>query len=204
MLAKEKLPEVVAEVDRLWQAQRDALDPAEARAVLAEVGLPGELLDEALEQIRLREAARAAKRKRLVLGAAIGVAAATAVSAIVLVRSRATSARAAVDVGRTHLVDERAPGKEVETARRAETPALQLEAELTYAPSGDELPLACDWIAPSGSIAHHNAWKTKAIDHAPWLTHCRYTLPSSAEVGRWQVRMTLDGRALATRPLLVE
>ena len=204
MLAKDKLPEVVAEVDRLWQSRRDALDPAEARAVLAEVGLPGELLDEALEQIRLREAARDAKRKRLAIAAAVAMSAVIVVAAIWVVRSRSASAHAAIDVAHAHLTDERAPGADVETVHRGDATPLRLAAELGHAPAGEELALACDWVAPSGSIAHHNAWRTKAVDHAPWLTHCRYTLPGGAEIGRWQVRMTLEGRELVTRPVLVE
>lgn len=204
MLAREKLPEVVAEVDRLSRERSEELDPAETKAVLAEVGLPGELLDEALVQIRLRDEARAAKKKRLVIAATIGALALGGVATVAVVRGRTTSAHGAIDVREAHLTDERAPGKEVDRVRRAEAPALRFAAELQHATTGDELSLACEWVAPSGSIAHHNTWKTKTIDHAPWLTHCRYTLPSTAETGPWHVRMTLEGRELSSREVTVE
>jgi len=64
-------------------------------------------------------------------------------------------------------------------------------------PLGRAEALACDWVDPAGGVAHHNAWTTLPIDHAPWPTHCRWVLPATAASGPWTVRMRLGTRELS-------
>jgi hypothetical protein len=201
---REQLPAVVAEVDRLAQRRRDVLDPEEARAVLAEVGLPPELLEEAQAELARREEAKAQRRRTLgVVLAAVLVISGAATAWIV--SSRGTAAALAQTTGtRSVLYDERAPGKDVASVRRAEAPTLRFEVELAHAPRGAEVPLACDWSGPSGTVQHQGTWKTKPVDRDPWPTHCRFTVPSNAETGPWRVRMTQDGREIGARTVAIE
>ena len=64
-------------------------------------------------------------------------------------------------------------------------------------PTGRAEALECDWVDPAGRIAHHNAWTTLPIDHAPWPTHCQWVLPATAGPGAWTVRMRLGSRELS-------
>jgi hypothetical protein len=76
-------------------------------------------------------------------------------------------------------------------------------AHLWYRVLLDDVPLGrtealeCDWVDPRGGVAHHNAWTTLSIDHAPWPTHCQWTLPATVPAGGWTVRMRLGARELS-------
>lgn len=201
---RERLPEVVAEVDRLAQRDRDVLDPKEARAILAEVGLPPELLEEAQLELRRRDEEKARRRRLLGIGLAAALVIAGGATAWVVSTRGRDAALAQTTGARSTLVDERTPGKDVSSARRAETPTLRLEVELARAPRGAEIALACNWTGPGGTVQHQNTWKTKPVDRDPWPTHCRFTVPSNAETGQWRVKMTQDGREIATRDMAIE
>jgi hypothetical protein len=75
---------------------------------------------------------------------------------------------------------------------------LWYRVQLDDVPIGRAEALECDWVDPAGRVAHHNAWTTLPIDHAPWPTHCQWTLPATAAAGGWTVRMRLGPRELST------
>lgn len=82
-------------------------------------------------------------------------------------------------------------------------PVASRGAHLWYRVLLDDVPLGrtealeCDWIEPAGRVAHHNAWTTLPIDHAPWPTHCQWALPTTAAPGAWTVRMRMGTRELS-------
>jgi len=81
---------------------------------------------------------------------------------------------------------------------RADSPELRFELAVRDVPKGGELALTCDWSDPSGARVHQNHWTTKAMDHEPWPTHCRYALTPTSPTGRWTVTMKQAERVLAT------
>ena len=84
--------------------------------------------------------------------------------------------------------------------RRA-APEVWFRVTLNHAPLGERLSLHCDWINPQGQIVHQNRYRTRVIDKEVWPTHARYAFGPESTVGKWTVRLLLDGRALATATL---
>lgn len=188
----------------MWGEKRDALDRDEARAVLSELGLPPEMLEEALAEIARREEVARLKKRRLMLVFGAFATAAVVLVAVVGYSSAASTKLARITVGDARITTVADTSHVVDKVARGATPDVMLTAQLVNAPQGEEVALSCDWIAPSGKIAHENAWKTKPVDREVWNTHCHYRLPSDAEVGTWKVRMRLAARELVVRPVLVE
>lgn len=204
MLTKERLPEVVEEVDRLYQERQAEIEPEEARKILGELGLPGDLLEEALVEVKRREHERRVKRRRLLIGAAALIAVTVVGGGVYALSRGKTNARAAIASTEGRVTTMSDTSRAVTSVKRAESPEVVYTIVLQNAPLGDEVPMACDWVAPSGRVAHQNAFRTKPIDKAVWNTHCRYKLPTDAETGTWSVRMSTEGRVLGTKPFGVE
>lgn len=81
---------------------------------------------------------------------------------------------------------------------RAGSPELRFEVTVRDVPRGGEVTLTCDWSDPTGARVHQNHWTTKAMDHDPWPTHCRYSLTPAAATGKWTVTMKQGDRVLAS------
>ena len=126
-----------------------------------------------------------------VLGALLGL----ALVAIgwFFVKERRAAARIRSAGAQLTLGDEKGPA-----ATEAKPGAhLWYRVLLDDVPLGRAEALECDWVDPAGGVAHHNAWTTLTIDHAPWPTHCQWTLPATAPAGGWTVRMRLGPRELS-------
>jgi transcriptional regulator of met regulon len=62
-LTQAQLSQIVAEVERLSQRRDDELEPEQVKQILQELSLPPELFDEALVQLRRREALAVQQRR---------------------------------------------------------------------------------------------------------------------------------------------
>ncbi len=82
----------------------------------------------------------------------------------------------------------------------AHADALELRFDVTVrdVPKGASVDLTCDWTDPAGARVHQNHWSTKAMDHDPWPTHCRYPLTAASATGKWTVTMKQGDRVLAS------
>jgi hypothetical protein len=96
------------------------------------------------------------------------------------------------------LTYENDDGGNLPSVSRQDRKELWYRVDLDHAPIGSTLTLDCDWIDPSGKVAHHNHYPTKEIDKSVWPTHARYLLPADAPAGTWTVKLSLDGRVLNT------
>ena len=72
-LDDDTLEKLILEVDRAAQNQENKLDRAEVETILKELNLPPELLDEAMEQVRRREALKKQRKRNIKIGMVITV-----------------------------------------------------------------------------------------------------------------------------------
>ncbi|MGC4079536.1 MAG: hypothetical protein QM702_21345 [Rubrivivax sp.] len=195
-VAKEDLPEIVEEAERLDRADKEQISRSEAREVLRELDIAPEKL-EAAEQALAEKRSKEKQKSRtrlMIAAAAIAVAATAAGVWVVSARTSAAVLRAA-------------PVEHVVTANgkpspfdRATAPEVKLDVTLKDAPQGEKIDLSCDWTDPSGEKAHQNKWTTKSIDKDPWPTHCKYALTPASKTGTWTVTMKQGDRVLSSDP----
>lgn len=203
-LTEKQWSEVVAEVTRLAQTREDEQTQREITAqVLQELQLPTDLLDDAMQQVRYREALAKQRRQRIWLSVAgVTLLLVLVVSVWMWSASRSASfARIQSDPGRvTRTVDQ---GATLATV----TPDGQevfFRATLREVPLGETLNLSCDWLDATGKIFHQSRWETRVTDKAVWETQCRCQLGTAAPKGKWKVEMKLGDRILTATEFKVE
>jgi DNA-binding transcriptional MerR regulator len=195
-LTQEQLNQIIAETQRIQTLREQELEPDQVKEILKELNLSPELLDEAMTQVKRRQALEVEQRRnKFILG---GIAAALVLiigSGIFISQQRgANEARITAQSDRiTRTADDGSGLKVVERQSNAE---LFYRVTLKDAPVGQKLDLSCNWIDPSGQTVKQNSFQTKDITTSVWDTRCKYTINSGAAVGQWKVQMFLDGRLL--------
>ncbi|MGI0483844.1 DUF3859 domain-containing protein [Pantanalinema rosaneae CENA516] len=203
-LTQTQLTQIVAEVERLSQRQQAELDADQVKAILQELNLPPELFDEAIGQLRRREALAARQRRMIwVLGAVTAVITLAIASFIWLEhQQQQILARLAVQQDRITLASD--SGETLTQVTRQANPELFYRVTLAEAPVGQRLSLSCQWIDPNGNIVHQNHYQTREISTPIWNTFCRYALGSSAPTGIWTVQMLSGDRRLSDTTFSVQ
>jgi hypothetical protein len=123
------------------------------------------------------------------------------------VTSRNKTASAAVSAvtatsGRLTLAQD--DGGTLAEVNRQDKPEVWYRVNLTNVPLGKALSLDCEWIDPTGKIAHQNHYTTKEIKKEPWPTHARCQLRADSPPGTWTVKMSLAGRVLHSLTFVVK
>jgi hypothetical protein len=193
-LTTQQLERIVGEVGRLANRQQDELDRSEVEKILVELNLPPELLDEAMIQVQRKEAL--AKQRKRNIGIAIASITALViviVGANIFVQNRASSiAKVIASQDRITLAQDNA--ENLQSVDRGTEIAYRVT--LDNAPVGEKLSLTCNWLDPTGKVAHTNRFETKNITTSVWNTQCRYQLPVNVASGAWQVQIQLGDRTL--------
>ena len=203
-LTQTQLTQIVAEVQRLSNVREAELNSAEVTQILQELGLPPELLDEALIQLQRREAlAQQERRNRWIAGglaaAAVG---AIAITGFFIQQSRQALDRISVQQNRITSVQDDAGNLTV--VSRQNNPEIFYRTTLKDAPIGKKLSISCDWIDPSGQVVKQNSYQTREIDKSIWNTQCRYKIGTAATPGKWQVKMFVENRAIGSTSFQVK
>lgn len=200
-LTTQQLELIVGEVERLANRQQDELDRSEVEKILVELNLPPELLDEAMIQVQRKEAL--AKQRKRNIGIAIASVTALViviVGANIFVQNRASSlAKVIATQDRITLAQDNA--ENLQSVDRGTEIAYRVT--LDNAPVGEKLSLTCNWLDPTGKVAHTNRFETKNITTSVWNTQCRYQLPVNVATGTWQVQIQLGDRTLQKSPFTV-
>lgn len=203
-LTQTQLTQIVAEVQRLSNLREAELNSAEVTQILQELGLPPELLDEALIQLQRREAlAQQERRNRWIAG---GLAAA-AVGAIAITGFFIQQSRQAIDrisVQQNRITSVQDDGGNLTVVSRQNNPEIFYRVTLKDAPIGKKLSISCDWIDPSGQVVKQNSYQTREIDKSIWNTQCRYKIGTAATPGKWQVKMFVENRAIGSTSFQVK
>jgi hypothetical protein len=195
-LTQEQLSEIISEVQGLQIRQDAELDLAQVREILQELNLPPELLDEALIQLRRRQALKVQQRRNrwLVSGVVAAVVVAIASTVFFVQQQNSLISRVSTQQDRITLVEN---SGNLNTISRQNSPEVFYRVTLKDAPLGKKLSLSCNWIDPTGQIIKQNRYQTREINTSIWDTYCRYTIGATAPIGNWQVQMFLEGRQIS-------
>ena len=193
-LNQSQLTQIVAEVERLSQRQEEELNAEEIREILQELSLPPELLEDAMLQLRRREALSAQKRRNRWIISTVAVVLTLAITSTIFWRQYQQKTLAKILVQQDQITLGRDDGSQITTVSQQSSSELFYRVTLSEAPIGQKLSLSCNWSDPSGRIVHQNRYQTQEISTSVWSTYCRYTVAAGATQGTWKVEMFLgDG-----------
>ncbi|GAB1540354.1 hypothetical protein NUACC21_30230 [Scytonema sp. NUACC21] len=196
-LTTEQLKQIVAEVGRL-QARREAeIAPEQVQQILQELGLAPELLDEALVQIRQRQALEVQQKRNRTIAIGVFATVVVVIASTVFSIQQHNSVLDRVSTQRNRITLTQDDGGDFRNISRQNQSEVFYRVTLKDAPLGEKLKLSCNWIDPSGQIVKENRYETREIDKTIWDTHCRYIIGSASTPGQWKVRMFLQGRQLS-------
>lgn len=203
-LTQTQLAQVVAEIDKLSQQRDLELAPDQVREILRELNLPDELLEDAIAQMHRREALeKQQRRNRWIAIASTGVVI-SAIAIGILFGQNQQQKIAGVAATEDRISLSKKGGDSLTQVNPKINPRIYYQVTLKNAPIGSQLSLQCDWTNPSGQIVRQSKYTTRTIDTAVWNTNCFYDLGSASPPGNWQVRMSLDGRAIGSEPFVVK
>ena len=203
-LPQTQLTQIVGEVERLSQRREAELDPEQVKEILQELRLPPELLDEALVQIRRREALDIQQRRNRSIAAGVITTLVVATLGTTFFIQQNQQALQRVSTAQSQITlaqDNTISLTEIDRQANAQ---VVYRVTLKDAPIGKKLSLRCDWIDPSAQVVHQNQWQTTTIDKEVWPTYCRYQFNSAAAAGTWKVQMSLGERTLGTTSFKVK
>ncbi|MEA5617602.1 DUF3859 domain-containing protein [Cronbergia sp. UHCC 0137] len=201
-LNQEQLNQIIAEIQRLQLRQEAELDQDQVKEILQELNLSPELLDEALIQLRRRQALEVEKRRnRLIVLGVVGTII-IALGFTIFFNQQKTSQLANVSTQQDRITLASDNGENLKTISRPSE--IFYRVTLENAPIGNKLSLSCNWIDSSGTIVKQNNYQTRPITTSVWDTRCRHTINSDAKVGNWQVQMFLENRKISDEGFRVE
>jgi hypothetical protein len=195
-LNPDELSFIIAEVDKLARRYDAQLDREKVREILQELNLPPELLDEALVELKRREALAARRRRNRLLGAGFAFVILGAIAGTALWFHMRQQKLARIEASGDYLTLTREGGEALQAIARQASPEVYYRVTLQEAPMGTKLDLKCNWIDPNGEIAHQNRYQTNEIDKEVWPTYCRHQFNTASPDGMWKVEMRLGDRVL--------
>lgn len=201
-LSEKQWDQVVGEVTRLAQARDDETSRrAITEQVLQDLQLPTDLIDDALQQVRYKEALAQQRRQRWWLSVAGAALLLVLVASLWIWSSNrsASLARIGADAGRMTRTD----GNATSTVT-ADGQDTLYRVTLRNVPLGEQLNLSCNWIDPTGKVFHQSRWETRDTNKAVWETQCRCRIGKDAPKGNWRVEMKLGDRTINASDFKVE
>ena len=206
-LTETQLGQVVAELSRLALQREDqrrrGLDCEQVIQVLKELELPIDLLDDAMEQLRQREALARRRRKQVRLVIAAITLLLVIIIAVFLMASHRSAVLGRVSAGQDRITRAGDDGGNLSKVLR-DGQDVVYHVVLRDVPVDEKLSLSARWFDPSGRVFHENHWETRLTDKSVWPTLARCQLGSAAPVGTWRVEISLGGRVLSTATFEVE
>jgi len=196
-LNQAQLEQIVAEVQQLAQRHEAELDTEQVKEILRELNLPPEFLEDAMVQLRRREAlAVEQRRKRWLIGGSVGAIAFLLLAFTLFTQNQQqTLARVIAQNNRITLAQDDG-GNLTKISRQADN-QIFYRVTLKNAPVGQKLALSCNWVDPSGQIVHQNRYQTQEITTPIWNTSCRHNISSASPSGTWKVQAFLGERLLS-------
>ncbi len=181
-LTDEQISKIIAEATRL--SQRNELEIDQVKEVLADLNLSPDLVDEAMIQIKRREALAVQQRQRRLLTLGITAVAVAVITGLGFNRWQYQRQVAQVEVVEAQVTPAMgSSGATLPQVDRQTNPELSYEVTLSNAPVNRKLSLSCTWQIPTGEIIHENHYQTKRIKTATWNTRCRNQLDPTSPTG---------------------
>ena len=206
-LTETQVGQVVAELSRLALQREDqrqrGLDREQVIQVLKELELPVDLLDDAMEQLRQRQALARQRRKQVRLVIAGVALLLLIITTVILTASRRNAIFSAISADQDRITRTQDDGGNLSKVVRDGHDVIY-HVVLRDVPANEKLSLSARWFDPSGRVFHENHWETRLTDKSVWPTLARCQLGSAAPVGTWKVEISLAGRVLCTATFEVE
>lgn len=202
-LNQEQLNQIIAEVQTLQLRQEAELDHQQVREILQDLNLPPELLDEALIQIRRKQALQVQERRHKLIGLGVAAAVIIAIGLTVFFHQQKSYLLANVSAQQDKITL-KSNNENIKNISRQANSELVYRVTLKDAPIGQKLNLSCDWIDPNGQVVKQNNYQTSEIKTSVWDTFCRYAINPTTPVGNWQVQMFLEGRKISEATFVVQ
>lgn len=206
-LTQAEFTKLVGEVERLSQLRDQEIDREQMEEILQELKLPTDLVDEAMAQLRRREALAVEKKRNnlITMGVVSGFVIVIATTFFWFKIQRQALNNIYVNLGQSKLTLQTNNGNEIlnviDSKKNLE---VFYRVILQDAPIGKKLSLGCNWINPNGEISHQNSYQTKEINREVWTTSCKYKFNPSLPMGNWQVEMYLGDRSLSKTEFIVK
>ena len=202
-LNQEQLNQIIAEVQGLQLRQEAELNQQQVKEILQDLNLPPELLDEALIQVRRKQALQVQERRHKLIGLGVAAAVIMAIGLTVFFHQQKSSLLANVSAQQDKITL-KSNNENLKNISRQANSELVYRVTLKDAPIGKKLNLSCNWIDPNGQVVKQNNYQTREIKTSVWDTFCRYSINSTTPVGNWQVQMLLEGRKISEATFVVQ
>lgn len=202
-LNQEQLNQIIAEVQTLQLRQESELNQQQIKEILQDLNLPPELLDEALIQVRRKQALEVQQHRNKLIGFGVAAAVIIGIGFTVFFNQQQGSLLANVSAQQDRITLESNNGNLKNISRSANS-EIFYRVTLKDAPIGKKLNLSCNWIDPNGQVVKQNQYQTREIKTSVWDTVCRYSINPTASVGNWQVQMLLEGRKISEETFVVQ
>ncbi len=202
-LTQEQLNQIIAEVQGLQLRQEAELDQQQVKEILQDLNLPPELLDEALIQVRRKQALEVQQRRNKLITFGVIAAVIIGIGSTVFFNQQQGYLLANVSAQQDKITLE-SNNENLKNISRQTNSELFYRVTLKNAPIGKKLALSCNWIDPSGQIVKQNNYQTREVKTSIWDTFCRYSINATAPVGNWKVEMFLEGRKISEEPFMVQ
>ena len=202
-LTQTQLNQIIAEVQGLQLRQEAELDQQQVKEILQDLHLPPELLDEALIQVRRKQALEVQQRRNKLITFGVVAAVIIGIGSTVFFNQQQGSLLANVSAQQDKITLE-SNNENLKNISRQTNSELFYRVTLKNAPIGKKLALSCNWIDPTGQIVKQNNYQTREVKTSIWDTFCRYSINSNAPVGNWKVEMFLEGRKISEETFMVQ
>ena len=206
-LTQAEFTKLVGEVERLSQLRDQEINREQMEEILQELKLPTDLVDEAMLQLRRREALAVEKKRNNLITMVVifGFLIVIATTFFWFKIQRQALNNIYVNPGQSKLTLQTNSGTEIlNVIDSQKNPEVFYRVILQDAPIGKKLSLGCNWINSNGEISHQNSYQTKEINRGVWPTSCKYKFNPSLPMGSWQVEMYLGDRSLSKTEFIVK
>ncbi|MDX2099415.1 MAG: DUF3859 domain-containing protein [Leptolyngbyaceae cyanobacterium bins.59] len=196
-LSEVQLQRIVSEVEQLSNRRQQELDQEQVREILQELNLSPALLEEAMIQLKRRDALEIQQRRqrRMIVGIVLALLLIGSGGVFLFQSNQQQLNRISAQQNRITLVQD--DGGMLKTIDRQKNAELFYRVTLQDAPVGKQLSLSCNWIALNDQLMHQNRYQTKEITTSVWTTYCRYRVGPSAPPGTWRVQMRVGDRVIS-------
>jgi len=202
-LNQEQLNQIIAEVQGLQLRQEAELNQQQVKEILQDLNLPPELLDEALIQVRRKQALQVQQSRHKLIGLGVAAAVIMSIGLTVFFHQQKSSLLANVSAQQDKITL-KSNNENLKNISRQANSELVYRVTLKDAPIGKKLNLSCNWIDPNGQVVKQNQYQTREIKTSVWDTFCRYSINPTTPVGNWQVQMLLEGRKISEATFVVQ
>jgi hypothetical protein len=202
-LNQEQLNQIIAEVQTLQLRQESELNQQQIKEILQDLNLPPELLDEALIQIRRKQALEVQQSRNKLIGFVVATSVIIGIGLTVFFHQQKSSLLANISAQQDKITLT-SNNENLKNISRQANSELVYRVTLKNAPIGKKLNLSCNWIDPNGQVVKQNQYQTREIKTSVWDTVCHYSINPTASVGNWQVQMLLEGRKISEETFVVQ